>query len=230
MMRTRLIKVAVFLVFCLGLLPIQARADNIQLVGVGGNNAEGVYTVPYYLTINDSGQIAVMCDDYTHDVSMNETWTATIITNLTSSNYQTTRPGATTANGGYGLDFTHTVSVYAELFWLYAQWQLHPGDANAVNFAAWKILDTTLDISTVSGGLATTYYNDAVNDHKNDSLSAYNYEIITPTNLLSGNGPHGSSPQEYITLVPEPNTLTLLGAAMLGLAVLSRRKKGTALQ
>src|SRR5438309_4372047 len=65
----------------LSLFASQVFADsiNVTITGTGGNVQGGVYTAPYYLAVAGSGDpaqgigagtITVICDDYTHDVTL----------------------------------------------------------------------------------------------------------------------------------------------------------------
>src|SRR5438445_9484026 len=102
------------------LVSVCAAADTIRLTGVGGNNEGGVYTVPYYLSINGGANQVVMCDDYTHDVVINETWQGHLYTySQLPGILGLTRAGAPIANGGLGLSLTQAQQDYRELFWLF---------------------------------------------------------------------------------------------------------------
>src|ERR1043166_8827019 len=108
--------VAVALVFSVG-----ASADTIKLTGVGGNNGGGVYTVPYFLSINGAPSISVVCDDFTHDVVIGESWQGSIFTFADLANpakFAQTRAGAPVATGGLGLTPAVALQDYTEIFWL----------------------------------------------------------------------------------------------------------------
>src|SRR5437660_4845581 len=97
------------------MLTAAAAADTIRLTGVGGNNEGGVYTVPYYLSINGGASNMVMCDDYTHDVVVNETWQGTVYTYADlATALSSTRAGASVANGGLGLSLAQAQQDYRE--------------------------------------------------------------------------------------------------------------------
>src|ERR1700719_4506151 len=97
---------------------LPAAADSIQLTGVGGNNQGGVFTVPYFLSINGAAPISTMCDDYLHDVVLGEPWQGSVFTFASlTTNLAFTRAGASTANGGLGLSLTSAQQDYRELFW-----------------------------------------------------------------------------------------------------------------
>src|SRR3954471_23958660 len=107
--------VAIAVMFCL-----PAAADAVTLTGVGGNNSGGVYTVPYYMSINGGTSQVVMCDDFTHYVQVGESWNARIIAyGDLASNLSLTRAGASVANGGLGLSLAQAQQAYQQLFWLF---------------------------------------------------------------------------------------------------------------
>jgi hypothetical protein len=206
------------------LFSVAASADTVKLTGVGSNQQNGVYTVPYFLTVNGGATLTAMCDDYTHDVVVGETWQGTVFSyaDLTA-NWQLTRAGASVTNGGAGLGSLAAVqTAYKELFWLFSQFQANPSAANDINFAAWKILDPSLAINSA----ATSWLNLAMMASNYNSVNTAYYEIITPNDLKDGAGTNplqASSPQEYIS-TPEPAGLLLLGSGLLSLGTLIRRK------
>jgi len=215
------------------LLSVSAAADTIKLAGIGSNSENGIATVPYFLTINGGAQLKAMCDDYTHEVVVGETWSGHVYTyaDLTA-NWQLTRAGATVANGGAGLGSLGAVqTAYKELFWLFGQFQSNPNDPTAsnINLAAWAILDPAL-IGNSSKGWSSavqTWYNNALMSSNYNSVNTATFRIVTPNDLLDGAGTNpvqNSSPQEYIYNTPEPGSLFLLGSGLLGLGSFIRRK------
>lgn len=67
----------------LAIAPVYAAPVPVAFVGVGGENQNGYYTYPYYLTINHGPSSAMICDDFYDHVSVGETWMANV-TQLTS--------------------------------------------------------------------------------------------------------------------------------------------------
>jgi hypothetical protein len=51
----------------------------MQLTGVNGNSYAGVYTSPYYATVNGVAT-TVICDDFSTESSIGETWQANVTT------------------------------------------------------------------------------------------------------------------------------------------------------
>jgi len=106
---------------------------NIQFAGAGSaeyrlgqNVAYGEYVMPYYLTINQTNPIAVICDDFLHTVNIGDQWTATV---STFSNLSATRFGNADA------------TQYREAVWLASHINANSPltDIAGVQFAIWKL-------------------------------------------------------------------------------------------
>src|SRR6202050_1725651 len=65
--------------------PALAGSVTMQLTSVGGNNAGGVYTYPYYFSINGKAPVALICDSYDNEVTVGETWQAHVSSLLSGS-------------------------------------------------------------------------------------------------------------------------------------------------
>ncbi len=51
-----------------------ANPVEVRFAGLGGESQNGEYTYPYYLTIDNGSQIAMICDDFNHKSSVGDTW------------------------------------------------------------------------------------------------------------------------------------------------------------
>ena len=185
-----------------------ANSVKMQLTGVGGNNAGGVYTYPYYFSINGKTPVPLICDSYDNQVVVGETWQANV-TSLLS---------------GKGL-FGNQLLDYKAAGLIFKGILNGTISANAGNFAIWGLFSTNAQNSSYfqssgAAGIESTYLALALTDPN----SAYNGLVLyTP---IAGTQSWGGTPQEYIGYnpVPEPGTITLFGTGLLSLAGMMKRK------
>jgi len=230
----------------LAFAPSSFAQASMQLTGVNGSSAGGVYTDPYFGTINGVSS-TIICDDYADDSYFNETWQANA-TNVASAGSSSTVKwignGDTVHLSGGPTLTMDTQTLYDAIGYLSTQ-MLGAGSGEpqeAYSFALWELTctygtpnaaaglgkgcPTTDPFKTISGQLLTDAQNDL-----NAALSQNytpgefsNVEIYTPidgTQGMCGSNPCTTTPpQEFIT-VPESSTIAMLGADMLGLVVLA---------
>lgn len=195
---------ALLLLFMVSLLGGTAVANTIpptfKLTGVGGQVQNGVYVAPYFGTINGGPTITVICNDYSHDENIGDSWQINI---SDFSNLSLTRWGNTV--GG--------ADKYREAAWLITQMS-NPGvSIGDIQYAIWALF--TAGVPTNS---AINQWLAAANTAKLNGyygLDFSSFRVLTPADLGYG--------QEFITQVPEPATLALLGSGLL--AGYIRRKR-----
>jgi hypothetical protein len=187
---------------------LAGSAVKMKLVGVGGNNAGGVYTYPYNFSINGGAPTALICDTYDNQVIIGETWSANVSSLLSGQGLF----------GGQLLDYKAAGLIFKSIL-------NGTLNVNAGNFAIWGLFSASAQNnpyfqSSGAGAIETQYLALAATAPN----SAFNgLKLYTP---IAGTQSWGGTAQEYIgySPVPEPTTLTLFGTGLLSLAGLARRK------
>jgi hypothetical protein len=186
------LKKLVWMLLAVSLLSLSAKADPIDTVYFNGGYAfanHGVGIPPYQGTLN--GQSAQFyCVDFSHEITANTTWQATV-TNLGASSYSSTRLGSGT--------------IYYEIAWLLDQSLASTNQTieAELQWAVWSFSGGSNPYGTNST-LTTEAFNAVKNGFTDNS-----WEILTPV------GRYG---QEFFVRTPEPSTLGLLIMALIALA------------
>jgi len=220
-MTGKLIRILTVTLSFLGMLFVlqpAALADTVTMVLTqppGGNVDYGIYLSPYYATVIDTTtspptpttDVPIICDDFSHDTFIGQTWTAT------------TSNGSTITDSTEGQEYD--AIAYLAL--------LLPGasfDNQALySFAIWDIFDDSGVYSWLEGYGATG--NNGFYSHVQTEVntaeafaSVGERSILTiyePTDY-SGHGSSGS-PQEFVSVqTPEASSLANLAVDLLLLA------------
>ncbi len=183
----------------------------IKLTGAGSNVYAGVYIGPYQALI-DGVPTAVICDDFSSQTTINQTWTAHVT--------------------HYYNDLSKTKfndqPLYDQAAWLTLQLLSAPTKTQAAHlqFAIWGLMDQsaiTYLQNKKPGDVATVQA--YINSAKNQAFAAgqfAQFSIYTP--VAGTKGP----PQEFLVIrTPEPETiaLLLLHFAFLGIVVFYARRR-----
>lgn len=180
--------------------PVEAR-----FAGLGGENQNEQYTYPYYITLNNGAQIPMMCDDYEHQSNVGDTWQANV-TSLVGGHMGDTR--------------FNSLNKYKEAAFLLMQ--VNDSDQSEwgnINFAVWKIFDSSVNIGNKpTGTMGPQYWYDLARTTNLSNIDFSEVRILTP---LQSRGESGD--QEFLFLAPEPGTLMLIGSGLIGL--FSQRKR-----
>ena len=181
------------------LVGTSAYADSLTFTG---STANGEY-VPYSMSLNGT-PTQMICFSAANWISSGETW------NVVGYNINQV--------GGITGAFAGSAAQYNELGYLGNELFANPGNAD-LQIAIWSVLglpdpfgptpgsqlDLQNAITAVNGGYVTTDV----------------FYIPSGGNLPIVNG---TTPQPFISEVPEPSSMMLLGVGLLGLVALSARK------
>ncbi|MGH9351024.1 MAG: hypothetical protein ACRD2G_02515, partial [Terriglobia bacterium] len=107
--------------------PSLATTVTVKLTGVNGVTQGGYYVDPYFGTIDSSTAILV-CDDFSHDTYINESWQANVSTfaDLSGARFQQGTAAA-------------TLQDYDEAAYLYGQLISNPSDRGNITYALWSL-------------------------------------------------------------------------------------------
>jgi hypothetical protein len=214
-----------------------AVANTMTLKGTPSGNLGGVYTSPYEFTVNGTPGLLLICDDFSDEITVGETWSFNVNTWSTLSNTLWAAKGA-----------PNLATQYEEATWLALQllnpsatWNTFCTNAGGfcagdISYAIWAVFDPAA-LNNLTPGSAD--YENALNwVNANASLwdtgGLHGFEILTPACLSNiPSCPGGALPQEFLEFdaAPEASTAALLGPGLFGLLSLifvSWRKVRTA--
>jgi hypothetical protein len=137
------------LLMCFGTFSL---ADTLTLVGTGSNQTNGVYTYPYYLSLNNQPGVAMMCLSFNNDITMGETWSVTAL------------PIAG--------------SLDKEAVWLFFDAQINPAHAIPDQLAAWALFANNVPMTAASESALAS----AIASLGTESAAFYEgFTVYTPT-------------------------------------------------
>ena len=206
-----------YLVLCLAALLTLSTigvADTLQLTGVSGTSAGGVYTGLYTLT--DNGKpILAFCDDFDTHTFVGESWSATAYTlgDLVQLKFGgANNPGALSSN------FLQDYQAVIYLGQMLSDTpKSNPQRINDLSFAIWGVFSADARANAAYDAASAAFDQTALSMTFGPNQYS-NWLIRTPNPV--------DVSQEFITSpTPEPGALLLLGSSLIGLAFFVRRFK-----
>jgi len=213
---------------------------SMLLTGVGDGNTFGdVYVDPYTATVGGTANIAVICDDWSDDSNLGDSWTATVINAATVSNSADGTPL-----------FGNNQGLYNGVAWLSAQLLNPANEKNGtaqteISFAIWQLTysgpDTCSSGTPGAGCDPLAYMGNYISTSSTEYLATVNYLDQAESSTIANNNslsdgwdiltpdPKGKGEdQEFMMFVPEPSQYGTLGAdlALFAVAVLVLRRRG----
>lgn len=200
---------------------LSAQAETVRLTGVGERVVvNGVYVGNYTLATPGIPSLDVYCVDFLNAVRVNDEWDANFSPLI--GDLDQTRRGESARN------------LYHKAAWLTTQFSKNlKREWGAIHAAIWYTMAPNPETVTAlrqsnwyrwqgTNGLTTVQYwlNQAEANYRN--IHPGNFVIITDE---SAAGRNTGGKQEYMTVVPEPATMFLVGSGLLGAMGAARKRR-----
>jgi hypothetical protein len=223
-----------------------SQTVNLTLDNGGPYVMDGIYVGPYNATQNNTQPVQIICDDFAHEVTASESWTATVtqVSNLASNGTAGLTWANTLAGGsalfGANTTFSTLQGYYAMAYLASEMLPLSSNPANATQigylaYAIWAVFDASavkawLGANSTAWAQVQLLAQNALNGVYSAGQFA-GWEILTPNCSGAGSCNLGQ-PQEFFEYVPEGGTtlmyLLLAGFCCFGTMFLrSRRQRAT---
>lgn len=212
-----LFSVALLLPALLGGATRASAQSTVQITGVGDNVVvNGVYVGHYTMAIPGTPSLDVFCIDFLNSVKIGDSWSAH--TSNLSGSLENTR------------HLDSAAALYQQAAWLTTQFASQTkSEWGAIHAAIWVIMAP--DPESITKLQAANWYRwetgSTLVEHwiaqaENSHINPAHFEVITD---VQGVGSATGGKQEFITIVPEPGTLLLIGAGLLGLLAVARLRR-----
>ena len=215
-------------------------ASSFDLTGVEGGVMGGVYTSPYIATIDNQTGVLVICDDFTTDSYLNQTFTAnaSLVSDLTGSTPSTAVKFDNTNATQQQADYATAAYLAQEII---AQ-DLSGSPSNytlgILSYALWGVFDPSLLTSSNGQGTSSCSlpYGCLTSQQLADAQSALNTAIANAgstsqysnVSIYTPN-PKSASQEFLVVKTPEPSTILMLGLGLAAIVFFGRRRQARSL-
>jgi hypothetical protein len=190
--------------------------DTIQLTGVGnGFTMGGVYVSPYTGTI-DGVPTNIICDDFTTDISIGQSWSA-FDNSLSSVTGAGPQKFTTPDYAGYTIQQEYTAAAILAVALMSPSIMNDSSQAGLYSFAIWTLFDPGATAGYGGNALSQTQINSVTSIRTNALAQAAGgaqpgaqVDIYTPN-------PTGASQEMLVVRTPESPVLASLGVELLTL-------------
>jgi hypothetical protein len=180
-----------------------ANAASVTLVDLANSQNRGGFAAGFYTLKIDGTNVLAMCDDFSTNSTINETWTGNFNTqadiNGGAGKFQPSPGPVAYHQAGYLFSLTSSADYSHQA---------------SIDQAIWKIMDAS---APALSGDAANYYSTATGGAYDTFDYSNVMRVLTPV-------PPGAS-QEFLVAVPLPSALWLLFSGMAGLFSFARRPR-----
>src|SRR5262245_26895055 len=191
---------------------LTARADSVTLTGGGSASFQGYSAGPYSATLNGS-PVLMICMSFDRQVTVGQTWDVTVNTldSVGASKSMYFDQSTLAAQAA-------SLLKYQRAAWLYDQLFANFSERGSIQGAIWNIFNPTITPDSLGSNnwLALAMAKDAAFFANYDFSK---FRILTPKDQST------AGPQENLLIVPEPTSMFLLGAGLVGLGARLRRRR-----
>src|ERR1700733_4388270 len=168
---------------------------------------------PYVASVGGITEF-VYCDDDTHVVYPNETWTATV----TSLSALVTLGNNNIASGSSVLwkSVPNAATLYQEAAWLVNEFTIQSADSSGIQNAIWDLFLQKSGTGSTTDKTTDAYWLLQASTNYTSLTAAQIADTVILTPIAGSQMPSSYGlPQEFITTTPEPATFAIFGAGLI---------------
>jgi hypothetical protein len=189
-------------------------------VSLGSNPFPTGAIGPYVANINGTNDF-VFCDDDTHIVYPNETWTATVtkLSDLVAL-------GNISQSSVMFKNLNNALALYEEAAWLVLQFGSNGQYASGLQNALWDVFLQKAGTGSTSDKTTDAYWLNQAALNYTTLTDGQKQGVVFLTPVANSQRPlSDGTPQEFVMVTPEPGSYALIGTGIILLAIGTFRRK-----